>query len=280
MKGSLDSHRNPPPGPACIAGMPDLAEITPSDARALSKPLFARLDALQEGTAEYSYVRNTLVELNMSLVYFAARRFRSRTESVEDVVQAGSVGLIKAINRFDPSRGVEFASFAVPTVVGEIKRFFRDTTWAVHVPRRLQELRPTLQNATTDLEQELGRPPTVLELAAYVKRDPEEVLDCLEAAHSHHTASLDATLDETERDDILADQVGFEDHDLELVEELTALQPVIARLPERDRLILAMRFGREMTQRDIGAELGISQMHVSRLLARILNRLRSHLTAQ
>jgi RNA polymerase sigma-B factor len=246
----------------------------------MSKPLFARLDALQEGTAEYSYVRNTLVELNMTLVYFAARRFRSRTESIEDVVQAGSIGLIKAINRFDPSRGVEFANFAVPTIMGEIKRFFRDTTWAVHAPRRLQELRLTLQNASTDLEREFGRPPTVAELAAYVKRDPEEVLEGLDAANSYYTASLDASLDETERDDILANQVGFEDYDLELVEELTALQPIIARLPERDRMILAMRFGREMTQYDIGAEVGISQMQVSRRLTHILNRLRSHLTAQ
>ncbi|WP_424851284.1 SigB/SigF/SigG family RNA polymerase sigma factor [Streptomyces sp. SAI-129] len=260
--------------------MADLEKITPSDARALSKPLFARLDALQEGTAEYSYVRNTLVELNMTLVYFVARRFRSRTESVEDVVQAGSIGLIKAINRSDPARGVEFASFAVPTVMGEIKRFFRDATWAVRVPRRLQELRPTLQNASTDLERQLGRPPTVVELAAYVKRDPEDVLEGLEAANSYCTASLDTSLDEAERDDILAEQVGFEDQDLELVEELTALQPIIARLPERDRMILAMRFGREMTQYEIGAELGISQMHVSRLLTRILNRLRSHLTTQ
>ncbi|OMI91884.1 RNA polymerase subunit sigma [Streptomyces sp. M1013] len=268
------------PEPVRILGMSDLAKITPSDARALSKPLFARLDALQEGTAEYSYVRNTLVELNMILVYFVARRFRSRTESVEDVVQAGSIGLIKAINRFDPARGVEFASFAVPTITGEIKRFFRDATWAVRVPRRLQELRLTLQNAGTDLERELGRPPTVAELAAYVKRDPEDVLEGLEAANSYCAASLDASGDETERDDILADQVGFEDHDLELVEELTALQPIIARLPERDRMILGMRFGREMTQYEIGAELGISQMHVSRLLTRILNRLRSHLTPQ
>ncbi|WP_208897717.1 RNA polymerase sigma factor SigF [Streptomyces incarnatus] len=258
----------------------DLSSIAPADARVLSKTLFARLDALEEGTAEYSYVRNTLVELNLALVHFAARQFHSRTESAEDVLQVGTIGLIKAINRFDPSHGVEFVTFALPTIFGEIKRFFRDTTWALRVPRRLKELRLTLDKATADLEQCLGRPPTVAELSTHLHLDAEEVLEGLGAANSYNTLSLDAPFEGTDRDDALADHVGFEDHDLELVEELTTLQPVIAALPERDRKILAIRFGREMTQREIADELGVSQMHVSRLLARILAKLRSHLTPQ
>lgn len=268
-----------PPSAADTLAAANLAEIAPADARALSRPLFARLDTLEEGTAEYSYVRNTLVELNLTLVHFAARRFRTRAESAEDVIQVGTIGLIKAINRFDPSRGIEFATFAVPTIFGEIKRFFRDTTWAVRVPRRLQELRLALEQATADLEQDLGRPPTVTELAVHLNLDAEEVLEGLEVANSYTTLSLDAPFEGAEPDDALADHVGFEDHDLELVEELAALQPVIAALPERDRKILALRFGRDLTQQQIAAELGLSQMHVSRLLARILARLRSHLTA-
>ena len=152
-------------------GMPEIADplsVSTVDARTLSTSLFKRLATLEEGTAEYSYVRNTLVELNLSLVKFAARRFRSRSEPIEDIVQVGTIGLIKAINRFDAERGVEFTSFALPTIVGEIKRFFRDTSWAVQVPRRLQELRIDLAKARDAMEQHLGRCPTAAELAEHL----------------------------------------------------------------------------------------------------------------
>jgi RNA polymerase sigma-B factor len=140
--------------PACA----DPAAVSPTDARAMSKVLFVRMATLEEGTHEYQYVRNTLVELNLALVHFAAARFRTRSEPMEDIVQVATIGLIKAIDRFDPAREVEFPTFALPTVLGEIKRFFRDTSWAVHVPRRLQELRLVLARAGDDLSRTSASP--------------------------------------------------------------------------------------------------------------------------
>lgn len=256
-----------------------VSDVAPADARALSKALFVRLTALEEGSAEHAYVRNTLVELNLTLVHYAAKRLRTRSESMEDVLQAGTIGLIKAINRFDPTRGVEFPTFAVPTVIGEIKRFFRDTTWAVRVPRRLKELCQSLQSAMDALEQNLGRPPTVPELAEHLGLDTDEVIEALAAANGYSAVSLDAPTDDDEAD-ALTDHVGVDDLDLERIEDLVALKPAIAALGERERKILALRFVHDMTQAQIGAELGISQMHVSRLLSRALARLRTRLTSQ
>ncbi|WP_443032591.1 RNA polymerase sigma factor SigF [Streptomyces sp. BA2] len=245
-----------------------------ADLRALSNALFARLDAVEEGTPEHSYVRNSLVELNLNLVRYAAHRMRPRDESYEDVVQVGTIGLIKAINRFDLHRGVEFTTFALPTIMGEIKRFFRDTTWAVRVPRRLQELRLDLVKATTDLEQSNGHAPTTAELAEHLDLDEAEISEGLTAANGYTTASLDYPADGVDSDDTLADHVGYRDPELDKVEDLHSLKPLIAALPERERRILAMRFAADMTQSEIGAELGISQMHVSRILTRTLGRLR------
>ncbi|MGW7077943.1 RNA polymerase sigma factor SigF [Streptomyces sp. NPDC054866] len=245
-----------------------------ADLRALSNALFARLDAVEEGTPEHSYVRNSLVELNLNLVRYAAHRMRPRDESYEDVVQVGTIGLIKAINRFDLHRGVEFPTFALPTIMGEIKRFFRDTTWAVRVPRRLQELRLDLVKATTDLEQTNGHAPTTAELAEHLDLDEAEISEGLTAANGYTTASLDYPADGVDSDDTLADHVGYRDPELDKVEDLHSLKPLIAALPERERRILAMRFAADMTQSEIGAELGISQMHVSRILTRTLGRLR------
>lgn len=263
------------------AGLPtipdDPAELGTTALRELSRTLFARLRGLDEGTAEYSYVRNTLVELNMALVRFTAARFRSNAEPYEDIVQAGTIGLIKAINRFDPDQGVEFASFAIPTISGEIKRHFRDTSWAVHVPRRLQHLRLALTDGRARLEQRLGREPTVAELARHTGLEPDDVLEGLLAANAHTSSSLDYHAGDEESEGLLARTIGHEDRRLEMVENVQSLRPLIAGLPERDRRIVSMRFGAEMTQGEIGAELGLSQMHVSRLLARILGRLRRHL---
>ncbi|WP_436844566.1 SigB/SigF/SigG family RNA polymerase sigma factor [Streptomyces wuyuanensis] len=261
-----------------LDGTADLTGIAPADARALSKPLFDRLDALEEGTPEYSYVRNTLVELNLALVRHAAGRLHIRRESWEDVVQVGTVGLIKAIDRFDPSRGVEFTTYALPTITGEIKRYFRDHVWAVRVPRRLQELRLTLRTAGAALEQELGRPPTCAELAGHLGIEAGDVDRGLQAANGYRATSLDAPVDDGDPADALADHVRFDDRELERVEDLTALGPLVAALPERERRILTLRFGHDMSQSRIGAELGISQMHVSRLLQRVLTRLRGQLT--
>ncbi|GAA2220598.1 RNA polymerase sigma factor SigF [Streptomyces amakusaensis] len=262
-------------------GSPD-REPGALNARALSKTLFERLELLEEGTHEHAYVRNTLVELNLALVKFAAARFRGRSEPMEDIIQVGTIGLIKAIDRFDLSRGVEFPTFAMPTVIGEIKRFFRDTSWSVRVPRRLQELRLELARATDDLAQHLDRSPTVAELAAHLGIGEDEVVEGMVASNAYTAGSLDARTRGEEggegADATLADRIGYEDDGLEGIENIVSLKPLIASLAPRDRKILSLRFVAGMTQSDIGEELGISQMQVSRLLSRTLIKLRKGLT--
>ncbi|MFF5016645.1 RNA polymerase sigma factor SigF [Streptomyces sp. NPDC001165] len=232
----------------------------------------------KEGTPEYSYARNTLIEMNMSLVRYAAGRFRSRgPEETEDIVQVGMIGLIKAIDRFELSREVEFTSFAIPYVVGEIKRFFRDT-WAVHVPRRLQEARVQLARATEELRNRLGRTPTAKELSELMSLPENEVMEARLASNGYNSSSLDATIGGSEDgESVLQDFIGVEDTALELVEDFHSLAPLIADLDERGRLIIHMRFVEELTQAQIGERLGVSQMHVSRLLSRCLARLREGL---
>ncbi|MER7884310.1 RNA polymerase sigma factor SigF [Streptomyces fimicarius] len=266
-----------------LEGLPEIppyAEVGALDARALSKTLFERLESLEEGTHEYSYVRNTLVELNLALVKFAASRFRSRSEPMEDIVQVGTIGLIKAIDRFELSRGVEFPTFAMPTIVGEIKRFFRDTSWSVRVPRRLQELRLDLAKAGDELSQQLDRAPTVAELSERLGITPDEVVEGMSASNAYTASSLDAKPEEDDGEGALADRIGYEDHGLEGIEYVESLKPLIAALPARDRMILSLRFVSNMTQSEIGEELNISQMHVSRLLSRTLTKLRKGLTLE
>ncbi|KLI97151.1 RNA polymerase sigma factor SigF [Streptomyces albidoflavus] len=280
----------PAGGPAAAADLPwveDGGKIAPQDARDLSKIFFDRLQTLEEGTPEHQYARNTLIEMNLSLVRYAAGRFRHRGPGeMEDIVQVGTIGLIKAIDRFDLSREVEFTTFAVPYIVGEIKRFFRDTSWAVHVPRRLQELRVDMAKAKESLAAELDREPTVKELAAKLERTEEEVVEGLVAANGYTAGSLDVPTESGDDNRAggsprsLADTLGAPDPAQELVEDLHALAPLLETLDERERRIVEMRFGEELTQSQIGAELGISQMHVSRLLSRILTRLRSGMLAE
>ncbi|MFF4964099.1 RNA polymerase sigma factor SigF [Streptomyces sp. NPDC001037] len=261
------------------AELPEVADpskVAPKDARELSRLFFRQLAELEEGTPEYQYARNTLIEMNMSLVRFAAGRFRSRgPEEMEDIVQVGMIGLIKAIDRFELSREAEFTSFAIPYIVGEIKRFFRDTTWAVHVPRRLQEARVELARATEELQSRLGRMPTAGELSELMSLSEEEVREARLAANGYNSSSLDATINgSVDGEAALEHFIGAEDAALELVEDFHALAPLIAGLGERDRQIIHMRFVEELTQAQIGERLGVSQMHVSRLLSRTLARLR------
>jgi RNA polymerase sigma-B factor len=262
--------------PAELPEVADPSRVAPKDARELSKLFFQQLAVLEEGTLEHQYARNTLIEMNMSLVRFAAGRFRSRgPEEMEDIIQVGMIGLIKAIDRFELSREAEFTSFAIPYIVGEIKRFFRDTTWAVHVPRRLQEARVQLARATEELRSRLGRTPTVRELSELMSLPEDEVREARLAANGYNSASLDATINGSEDGEAaLQDFIGTPDTDLELVEDFHALAPLIAELDERDRQIIHMRFVEELTQAQIGEHLGVSQMHVSRLLSRTLARLR------
>ncbi|WP_229868583.1 RNA polymerase sigma factor SigF, partial [Streptomyces chryseus] len=207
-------------------------------------------------------------------------RFRSRSEPMEDIIQVGTIGLIKAIDRFELSRGVEFPTFAMPTIVGEIKRFFRDTSWSVRVPRRLQELRLDLAKAGDELAQQLDRAPTVGELAQRLDLTNEEVVEGMAASNAYTASSLDAQPEDDDSEGALADRIGYEDHGLEGIEYVESLKPLIAELPARDRQILSLRFVANMTQSEIGEELGISQMHVSRLLSRTLGKLRKGLTVE
>ncbi|GHG28158.1 RNA polymerase sigma factor SigF [Streptomyces filamentosus] len=266
-------------GTRTLPEIPDTSAVAPRDARALSKVFFKELATLEEGTHEYQYARNTLIEMNMSLVRYAAGRFRHRADEMEDIVQVGMIGLIKAIDRFELSREVEFTTFAVPYIVGEIKRFFRDTSWAVHVPRRLQEARVELAKATEELSTRLGRTPTVKELAELMSLSEEEVTEARLASNGYNSSSLDAALsgEDEDNDASLADFIGTEDPAMELVEDFHSLAPLIADLDERDRRIIHMRFVEELTQAQIGERLGCSQMHVSRLLSRTVKRLREGL---
>ncbi|MFE2015819.1 SigB/SigF/SigG family RNA polymerase sigma factor [Streptomyces sp. NPDC059491] len=266
---------------AALDGLPEPVsprDVSTDDARTLSVALFARLRFLEEGTPEYAYVRNTLIELNLSLVKFAARRFRNRAEPTEDIVQVGTIGLIKAIDRFDPGRAVDFSAFALPTIVGEMKRFFRDTSWAVRVPRRLQELRIDLAKSADTLEQRLGRRPSRAELAEQLHVTEESVAEGQLAAHGYAARSLDVSAgDEDSTTGTSARHLATSEPSYELIESLTSLRPLLERLDDRDRRILELRFGEELTQAEIGRQVGLSQMHVSRLLTRILGELREGL---
>ncbi len=247
--------------------------------RARARALFERLAELPEGDPERQRIRDQLVELHLPLVEYLARRFRNRGEWLDDLIQVATIGLIKSIDRFDLERGVEFSTYATPTIVGEIKRHFRDKGWAVRVPRRLQELKLSLTKAISDLAQREGRAPTVSELAAHLQMSEEEVLEGLESANAYSTVSLDAPDSGDEDAPAVADSLGMVDESLEGVEYRESLKPLLEKLPAREKKILLLRFFGNMTQSQIAAELGISQMHVSRLLARTLAQLREGLTA-
>jgi RNA polymerase sigma-B factor len=245
--------------------------------RVRARGLFAEMAALPEGSAERAAIRDSLVEAHLPLVEYLARRFRNRGELHDDLVQVATIGLIKSVDRFDLGRGVEFSTYATPTIVGEIKRHFRDKGWAIRVPRRLQELKLSLTKATSELSQKNGRSPTVAELATHLGMTQEEVLEGLESANAYSTVSLD-TPDSGDSDALaVADTLGVIDDALEGVEYRESLKPLLDELPPREKRILLLRFFGNLTQSQIATELGISQMHVSRLLARTLAQLREGL---
>ncbi|MBK3623869.1 RNA polymerase sigma factor SigF [Streptomyces asoensis] len=254
------------------------ASPAPGD-RSGARAMFVELRKLQDGSVEYAEMRNQLVRMHLPLVEHLARRFRNRGEPLDDLTQVATIGLIKSVDRFDPERGVEFSTYATPTVVGEIKRHFRDKGWAVRVPRRLQELRLALTTATAELSQLHGRSPTVHELAEKLAISEEEVLEGLESANAYSTLSLDVP-DTDDESPAVADTLGAEDEALEGVEYRESLKPLLEDLPPREKRILLLRFFGNMTQSQIAQEVGISQMHVSRLLARTLAQLREKLLVE
>ncbi|MBO1419097.1 SigB/SigF/SigG family RNA polymerase sigma factor [Streptomyces sp. FH025] len=250
-----------------------------SDARELSDALFERLAGLARETHAYSYVRGTIIELNMPLVRFVAARFRHRAEEMDDILQVGTIGLIKAVDGYDPHRGVEFITYAIPTIAGEIKRSFRDTSWPVRVPRSTQELYLIVVRGSDRLEQELGRRPRPDEIAEDLHLTVEQATEGLVAGKVYRPSSLDALRDRDtdETGSALVDRLGACDPGIELADFRTAVRPLLAELPEREQTVLKLRFWDGCTQSQIADRIGVSQMHVSRLLTAILARLREQL---
>jgi RNA polymerase sigma-B factor len=227
-------------------------------------------------------LRDEIVASQVGLAEYLARRFKNRGEPIEDLIQVALLGLLKAVERFDPSRGLEFSTFATPTIVGELKRHFRDKGWAVRVPRRVQELHLRMGTVVNNLSQELGRSPTIPEIAQRAEVSIDEVLEAMEAGRAYRFSSIDAPAgdDEDRAQSPAAAQLGEDDTGLQEVEQRMLLSPLIASLPKREQMIIHLRFFRGMTQSEIAARLGISQMHVSRLLARSLAQLRDRAGAE
>jgi RNA polymerase sigma-B factor len=245
------------------------------DLHARTAALFAGMQNA-DSESESAGLRDQLVEMQLPLAEYLARRFGNRGELHEDLVQVATIGLIKAIDRFDLERGVAFSTYATPTIVGEIKRHFRDRGWTIRVPRRLQEIQAVINQAVSDLGQELGRSPTVAELAKKVGMSEEEILEGLESANAYSPLSLDAP-DPSGEVGAVIEQLGDYDDALDAVVDRETVKPLLDRLDARAKRILLLRFFRNMTQSQIAEELGISQMHVSRLLSRTLADLRKAL---
>jgi RNA polymerase sigma-B factor len=216
--------------------------------------------------------REELVTRYLPLAESLARRFSGRGEAHDDLFQVASLGLLNAIDRFDTAREVQFTTYAAATIVGEIKRHFRDKGWAVRVPRRLQEVGLRMNAVLPELSQELGRAPTVAELAERCDASPEEILEAMEASQAYSTSSLDAPSSDEGAAPI--DVLGTEDESLALLEEWAAVAPAVRNLPQRERTVLYLRFFRGLTQSEIARRVGVSQMHVSRILAQSLRSLR------
>ncbi|RTL68530.1 MAG: SigB/SigF/SigG family RNA polymerase sigma factor [Pseudonocardiaceae bacterium] len=235
-------------------------------------PLFDELVHLGDDDPRRADLRERLVTGHLPVVAHIARRFAGRGEPVDDLEQAGTVGLINAVDRFDPGRGVDFLSYAVPTITGEVRRHFRDRTWSMRVPRRLKELQSAINGAVGALAQDLGRAPRPTEIAEHLDLPVEDVISGLEARQVYRSTSLDELVAGSESQ--IADTLGVADAELEKVDYRQTLAPLLDELPTRERTIVVLRFFAGMTQTQIADEVGISQMHVSRLLARTLARLR------
>ncbi|MEV5522715.1 SigB/SigF/SigG family RNA polymerase sigma factor [Streptomyces pseudogriseolus] len=241
--------------------------------------LFSRLASLEDGP-ERDAVRDELVTAWLPMAHRIAGRFRDRGESIEDLRQVAALGLVKAIDRFDPSRGA-FESYAVPTITGEVKRHFRDRMWALRVPRRIQELRNKVRVARRELTQNPGSPePSVADIATHTGLTEAEVSAGMEALESFSTLSLDAELSTDDEGYSLADTLGASDSSYDVVVDRESAKEGLRRLPERERAILYMRFFEDMTQSRIADRLGISQMHVSRLISRSCARVRADVLGQ
>ncbi|MFD0585140.1 RNA polymerase sigma factor SigF [Dactylosporangium darangshiense] len=248
------------------------------EAEAAAQALLTLLADLPAGSPDRARIRSRIVELYLPLAEYLARRFRNRGEPADDLNQVANLGLIKSVDGYDPSRGAAFTSYAIPMIVGELKRHFRDKGWDVRVPRRLQELRLEIGKVSGDLAQQLGRSPTVADLAARLDVSEEEIIEGLESGGAYRALSINMPAGGADSGAELADLLGGEDRSLAAVDDRESLRPLLARLPAREQKIIAMRFFGNLTQIQIAERLGISQMHVSRLLARSLTFLRGELS--
>nr|WP_231956996.1 MULTISPECIES: SigB/SigF/SigG family RNA polymerase sigma factor [unclassified Actinoplanes] len=235
--------------------------------------------AMPAGHPSRAALRDRAIEAWLPLARHLANRYAGRGEPTDDLIQTATVGLIKAVDKFDPERGVDFAGYAIPTIIGEIKRHFRDRTWSVRVPRRLQELRLAITEANATLTHSLGRSPTVPDIATHLGISEEEVLEGLEGARAYNATSLSTPISADGTTE-LGETLGGEDHEFELAETRVALAPALAMLDEREQRILTLRFYGNLTQSQIADQIGISQMHVSRLLTKALVKLRGQLAAE
>lgn len=261
-----------------MSGQSDTASDAADDEYAGAQPLFEELAGLADDDPRRRELRDRLVTLHLPVARHIAAKFRNRGESGDDLEQVATLGLINAVDRYEPSRGVAFLAYAVPTMMGEVRRYFRDTAWSVRLPRRLSELHMALGRASRELSQQLGSAPTPRQLAEHLDISVAEVQEGLEAGQSYRAASLDDGGSGDDSPAALLDRLGEPDHELELVEHRALLGPALTQVPDRERRILVMRFFEHMTQTQIAERVGLSQMHVSRLLARTLEQLRRQLS--
>lgn len=236
--------------------------------------MFRRLATLDEGSAAYRRQRDDIIERGLPLANHIARRFRNRGEPIDDLVQAARVGLVNAVNRFDPENGADFLAFAVPTMMGEVRRHFRDYGWAVKVPRRLKDLQGQIVKARGALSQSLNRAPTATEIAGYLGIDRESVIEATIASSNYSTLSTDVPTGPDAEYRAIGDTLGDVDPNIDKVLALATVRPLIAALPDREQMVLSLRFFDNMTQTQIADRMGYSQMHVSRLIAKALGTLR------
>ncbi|MCT7661114.1 SigB/SigF/SigG family RNA polymerase sigma factor [Mycobacterium deserti] len=237
--------------------------------------MFRRLQSLDPESAAFHRQRDEIIARTLPLANHIARRFRNRGEPLDDLVQAARVGLVNAVNRFDIDNGADFLGFAVPTMMGEVRRHFRDYSWAVKVPRRLKDLQAQKNRSRSELTQQIGRAPTAAELAAHMGVDRQTIIDLEIASSNYSTLSTDQSMGSDDDRPSIGEGLGSDDPGLDKVVDVETVRPLIAALPQRLRTVLTLRFFEEMTQSQIADQIGCSQMHVSRLLAQALNVLRA-----
>lgn len=227
---------------------------------------------------EVARLRRALIITNMSVAVSMARRYRTRGEPLEDLVQTAYLALVKAVNSFDPSHGADLLGYVVPTVSGELKKHFRDHGWDIRPPRRVQESRGTVERAASELAQQLGRSPNLREIARYAGIGEEEVVECVASAELYNVQSLDVPVGSEDGYDVV-DTLGDQDGRYDLVDDLISLGPAVRRLTAREQRVLSLRFFHDWTQQQIAEDIGVTQMQVSRILSGVLERLRLELTA-